>query len=55
MNLSRRRFCQIGNGAARGKSCVDAKPWTRAALADASVNGQKSKEETQLRFDTLIS
>jgi hypothetical protein len=22
---------------------------------NASVNGQKSKEETQLRFDTLIS
>jgi hypothetical protein len=27
----------------------------RASRWSASVNGQKSKEETQLRFDTLIS
>jgi hypothetical protein len=39
----------------KGQNRVDAKPRTHAALADASVNGQKSKEETQLRFDTLIS
>ncbi|OXC78339.1 hypothetical protein BSU04_11375 [Caballeronia sordidicola] len=39
----------------QGLKPLDAKPRTHAALVDASVNGQKSKEETQLRFDTLIS
>jgi hypothetical protein len=32
----------------KGKNRVDAKPRTHAALVDASVNGQKSKEETQV-------
>ncbi len=53
IDLRRRRFCHEFairyNGAAREKSCVDANPGSsHAALVDASVNGQKSKEETQV-------